>query len=107
MVGADFDVDDGLGWWWLGLVRLVVVGAGTRLVVDTVVVGAVVATTVDGPVSDAVELDPVADALVGLGPFVGRDVPHAPAVMTVTTTMAKPTTPRRSGGDGRRLTGPG
>ncbi len=65
------------------------------------VVASVVVTVVVTVALDVVKIDPGSEALVGLGPFVGREVPHA-AVMTVTRAIATPTGQRRPSVDADR-----
>jgi hypothetical protein len=65
---------------------------------------------VDGVTTSEVELVDAASEVLVEGPFVGRELPHAPAVMTVTSAIAIPATRRCTGADeardGRLLTAP-
>jgi hypothetical protein len=98
---------------WCERLRLVVrrddVGDALRLV--AVVVAVAGSGRVEGVTTSEVErIDAASLVLVESGPFVGRELPHAPAVMTVTSAVAIPATRRRAGAEEGRfavvVTGP-
>ncbi len=72
-------------------------GGDGRLAAAAFVATVGVNAVLDGVALDVMELVPGSNAVVGVGPFVGREVPHAPAVMIVTIAIATPTTQRRRG----------
>jgi hypothetical protein len=68
-----------------------------------VVVALLGAGRVDGVTTSEVELvDAASEVLAESGPVVGRELPHAPAVMTVTSAIAIPATRRRAGAEEAR-----
>jgi hypothetical protein len=104
-------VDVGVDWVWVGLgltdeldrgcERLGLVvrrdDVGNALGLAAVVVALVGTGRVEGVTTSEVELvDAASEVLVESGPFVGRELPHALAVMTVTSAIAIPATRRRA-----------